>query len=236
VYEECGWDQWEPNNDIESATFISFNTSYFDGWACSTEQDWFFIADHLNSSKFFTGVDSFGEATMELFDVDFNNIGTVIPDIDFSTPLPDGVQWILVTSNSPYDVYYWFELNSSAQCSGDILEPNDEFWEAYPVGSGASLELRMCPSDSDWFELNLSPDVRPYAVSLERFNGLDAFWYMGLFDQNGNMLDDAITDTQTLTQLSYLLERDELLYLQIQCLEGCSQEFDYRLSIELAEP
>jgi len=236
VYEECGWDQWEPNNDIESASFISFNTSYFDGWVCSSEQDWFFLDDHLNSSKFVTGADSFGDVVLELFDVDYNNMGTVIPDIDFSTPLPDGVQWILATSYSPYDVYYWFELNPLAQCSGDIFEPNDEPWEAYPVGLGAELDLRMCPNDSDWFELNLSPDMRPFTVSLERFNGLNAFWYLGLFNQNGDLLNDAVTDTQTLTQLSYLQEREEPLYLQIQCLDGCFQEFDYRLSIEQAEP
>jgi hypothetical protein len=133
-------------------------------------------------------------------------------------------------------MYYWFELNPLAQCSGDIFEPNNEPWEAYPVGLGAELDLRMCPNDSDWFELNLSPDMRPFTVSLERFNGLNAFWYLGLFNQNGDLLNDAVTDTQTLTQLSYLQEREEPLYLQIQCLDGCFQEFDYRLSIELAEP
>lgn len=230
---ECGRDEWEPNESPNEAGYLYVERgSYYEGWVCMFEEDWFYI-ENPNNLPLSLFANSEG-LSFELYNSDFEPVRLLQDEVISGVTLPPEATWMRVSSRLSVDSMYWMFVDD-AVCEDDIFEPNDELWSAYPIGDGAWINAELCLGDVDWYEVYPNRRNRQIEVSFYRSSPSFRISYFGLYDSEGDLLTDVITDSREFT-LSHFQEERAPVFVQLQCYDGCEETDDYELSVEIFRP
>ena len=230
---DCGWDEWEPNDDPMSAPVIDVSADmYLEGWICSRDEDWYQL---YNPSRIdLTLFADIEELYFELYDEDFNPIEVVSSDPFVGQRITSEAVWMRASTSWDFEEMFWIIADGSS-CEEDIFEPNDEQWSAYPIGDGAFINAMLCQGDIDWYEITPARRNRMIDVYIYRWSFLDRLMYFALLDENGNLLDEQISQ-ELEVNLSYFQEEREPVYLEVQCFEGCDSPEPYEVNVDIWRP
>jgi len=163
----CLPDSFE-DNDYQAAAAPVTSGEYTGLSACPSDADWYSVdmtsGDELNTAVFFAHAD--GDVQMRLMDpsgaqVAISNSAT---DDEFVGPF-------FATASGEHRIHVWLasetdpvegndytlyvDLTSTATCVDDSYEENDDAAGGAPVGDGNYPGLAACPTDPDWFLVDL---------------------------------------------------------------------------------
>ena len=118
---------------------------------CSEDRDLF---DLEGTSPPIASIDLLGDIPLEyqLLDALGGELSAGVTPVGEPLSLQRGEsRWLSVASADSGS--YILLVSQAAPCEDDGLEENDTPERALPLGFGASLNLRLCPNDPDWFQL-----------------------------------------------------------------------------------
>jgi len=164
--EVCSEDSYEDNDSQGSPSAVTPGT--FTGLrVCPTDEDWFQVL--VLSGETITATATFDHAEG---DIDLYLFDASATELDYSMSSAD-TETVTYDVTSPNNYYVQVELfsdtgidlgndydleidvSSTSGCTIDFAEPNDTLAEAFPVGDITLTGLSACPTDSDFFEVNL---------------------------------------------------------------------------------
>ncbi len=157
-------DIYEDNDDFWSAKSLVPNLLYQNLTIFYDDADWFKLdnltyGDFLNISIFFSN--SEGDLELELYNPSYvlkswSYSFTDKEEIVFNATDPGDWRIRVYHAVKNSDVNYTLDIRVNGSVFvGDSFEPNEDFANAWPIGSGYWNNLEIIGGDEDWFQLNL---------------------------------------------------------------------------------
>ncbi len=133
---------------------------------CPFDEDWYTLtaADNtlIEAEATFTHAD--GNIDFRLYDARGNQVATSLTGTDneriaYTTPSAGTfhLRGLLSTDADPPGNTYALTLSNTNECN-DVFENNDSRGGAYQLGAGSFANLTACPSDDDWYALELDTE------------------------------------------------------------------------------
>jgi hypothetical protein len=240
----CETDPWEPNDAQSTASAIP--EGVLSGLvACPDDEDWW-LAELVTGEQidFLVGFDhAEGDIDVTLFDAGGTELAassTLTDDEAVShVATADGPVVLVVdlvvdsgaVPGNPYELDLAYS-DGPAVCPTDLQEPNDAEGAAVLVLPGSLVDLSACPSDEDWYGMDiLTGETLDVAVT---FDSAEGDLSLSLFDSGAQLLTSSAA-TGDGEALSWLALADDQLHLQVILQSdlgdpGCGYSLDIVLS------
>ena len=241
----CASDTFEPNDDLGSAAVVTA-TDYPGLSACDSDDDWFRIALLNGESVDFDVAFSTAEGNIdiELFD----GTSSLLADSTGAGP----TEAVSFTAPGDMDVYLRVFLVSDAgtlpgngytlsvagvapTCVPDGFEPNDALIDAAVLPAGTTGNLSVCPSDEDWFGIEVAAgDTLTVDLSFDHGEG---DLNLELFDPSGSSLGSS-TSTSDDEQVGLVVAASGpvLVHVVLAADTGSVPGNTYSLNLDILAP
>ena len=229
VVPQCIADGFEPNDDVGAAANVA--DDFYPGLtACDADDDWYAIdliaGDELTLDVLFSHAE--GNIDLELFDatgsslLDGSNSTSNDENITYTAPADETVtlrlDLVADTGSVPGNSYSMQVDITGLACVDDGLEDNDSIASADGVTPGTETGLVSCPSDADWYSIDLVSGEQLVVDVL--FTHADGDIDLGIYDA-GESLQAASSSPTDNEQAVFVAPSDGPYYINV----GLTEDF-----------
>ena len=200
----CTTDSAEPNDSLGAASAITAGTTT-GLTACPTDTDWYSFS--ASTGQTIAVAVAFPHAEGNIDANLYDSTGGLLIGASSVTD-DESISWVVATGGTfllevsltadtgsvpGNDYEVTLSLGSASSCTTDSYEPNDSIGAAVLIASPSSPGITACPTDSDWFELDVGPNEVQFINALFSHSEGNIDTY--LYDAAGLLLESATSTT-----------------------------------------
>ena len=242
----CTDDPLEDDDIPPDATWVTPPQSW--SWLASCDEDWFALtlAEGVTLSVDVTFDDAEGDLDLILYDATATVVASASSSTDdeqivYTVPAAgDHFLGVVMTADSgsvPGNTYGISFSESGATCVDDVFyEDNDVLLDAVTVPASEQFGLISCPSDDDWYEIDLMTGDQVDLAVL--FFHSDANLDLRFYDPGGSLVASS-TSTSDNEQINWTAAADGAHTFQVELISDSGPsgaEYGWELEVVPVEP